>query len=167
MTLHAPQMLLTDVTEQGGLWICPCYVAGQTAIYPSVLLLGIPDDQRTVRDHPVPETRTSSMYHQSRETLRVFNKEEYRLTAYLLEPVMNMSLCVHTTVGFGYPLAVHLRRTSSPVLKVWFCGFTVTTGRAGDRHERNQIWVIYTPNIMHMYNSTSIIWAAFYSPWMA
>lgn len=56
------------------------------------------------------------------------------VATYLLEPVMNISLCVHTSVGVGKPLAEHLSRTSSPVLKVWFCGLTVTVGKADERN---------------------------------
>lgn len=54
--------------------------------------------------------------------------------SHLLEPMINISLCVHTTVGFGYPVAEHLMDTSEPSLKVWFLGEMTSLGGSNKRN---------------------------------
>lgn len=58
----APECLstvsLTNVSEDGGHCICASLVAGQTAIYSSILLLRISYNQCTMGSHPVSEHAT-------------------------------------------------------------------------------------------------------------
>lgn len=53
---------LTGVSERGGHSVGPSSVAGQAAVYPSILFLHIFYDQRATRGHPVSKHRKYQQY---------------------------------------------------------------------------------------------------------